>query len=387
MIDAFFASIPAMVLSAGVLVGLSGALLGSFLVLRGAAMLTDAISHAIVLGIVTVWLLTGHLSGPVQLAGAVVTGLVTVALTQAVHRTGLVRMETAIGLIFPAMFALGVLLINLNARNLHLDVDAVLLGEIAFVWIDTVQVFGQPVPVANLALAAVFLINLGFVLLFWKELKIATFDPALATALGFAPGVLFHALLALTSVTAVASFEAVGAILFIAFVITPPATAFLLTRVLSRMVLIAMAVAALSCLSGYALAVWWDVNIGAMMAVMTGVFFVGTLIAGPKDGLIAGAVRKRNEARHIDSLTLIMHLAAHEDTARAGDENTRAALTSDLGWPDARARAALRSALDGGLILRQPGAGAGQPTLHLTDAGRARARALSPTGRNAAPAK
>ncbi|MCC5967824.1 MAG: metal ABC transporter permease, partial [Natronohydrobacter sp.] len=187
MLEAFFTSIPAMILTTGLLVGLSGALLGCFLILRGSAMLTDAISHAIVLGIVTVWLLTGHLSGPVQLAGAVVTGLITVGLTQLVHRTRLVRMDAAIGLVFPAMFALGVLLINLNARNLHLDVDAVLLGEIAFVWIDTISVLGLPMPVATLALAAVFVVNLAFVTLFWKELKLAIFDPALATALGFAP--------------------------------------------------------------------------------------------------------------------------------------------------------------------------------------------------------
>lgn len=373
MLDAFFTSIPAMILATGLLVGLSGALLGSFLILRGAAMLTDAISHAIVLGIVTVWLLTGNLSGPVQLAGAVVTGLITVALTQLVHRTRLVRMDAAIGLVFPAMFALGVLLINLNARNLHLDVDAVLLGEIAFVWIDTVPVLGQPVPVATLALAVVFIVNFIFVTLFWKELKLASFDPALATALGFAPGLIFYALLALTSVTAVASFEAVGAILFITFVITPPATAFLLTRRLAPMVVIAALLAALSCLSGYALAMRWDVNIGAMMAAMTGVFFALALIFSPLDGLITRRLRARQDQRRIDSLTLILHLAAHEHSAHAATENTSAALMSHLGWPETRARAALRRALDDGLILRSPGADAGQPGLHLTEAGRARA--------------
>ena len=372
MLEAFFTSIPAMILTTGLLVGLSGALLGSFLVLRGAAMLTDAISHAIVLGIVTVWLLTGHLSGPVQLAGAVVTGLVTVALTQLVHSTRLVRMDAAIGLVFPAMFALGVLLINLNARNLHLDVDAVLLGEIAFVWIDTVQVLGQPVPVATLALAAVFVVNLGFVTLFWKELKLGIFDPALATALGFAPGLLFYALLALTSVTAVASFEAVGAILFIAFVITPPATAFLLTRRLLPMVLIAVALAALSCVSGYALAILWDVNIGAMMAVMSGTFFVAAMVFSPVDGMLTRHARKQQDARRIDSLTLILHLAGQQD----GDDSNHAALMADLGWSDDRLRAALRRGQEDGLILRRPDAATGRPGVQLTAAGHARANSL-----------
>ena len=387
MIDAFFASIPAMILTTGLLVGLSGALLGTFLVLRGAAMLTDAISHAIVLGIITVWLLTGHLSGPVQLIGAAITGVVTVALTHLLQRTQLVRMDTAIGLVFPAMFALGVLLINLNARNVHLDVDSVLLGEIAFVWIDTVPVLGHPVPVATLALAVVFAANLGFVALFWKELKLAVFDPALATALGFAPGLVFYALLSLTSITAVASFEAVGAILFIAFVIVPPATAFLLTRHLTTMLGLAMAIAGFACITGYVLAMLWDVNIGAMMAVMTGAAFVTALTFSPRDGLIARGRARAAEAQGIDSLTLVIHLATHEDTPKAAQENTRTALTRHLGWDEARARAALRRALDAGLVARATPRQDDAPQLLLTPEGRARAATLMAPRVRAAVAK
>ncbi len=384
MIDAVFASIPAMILATGLLVGLSGALLGTFLVLRGASMLTDAISHAIVLGIITVWLLTGHLSGPVQLIGAAITGVITVALTQLVQRTQLVRMDTAIGLVFPAMFALGVLLINLNARNVHLDVDAVLLGEIAFVWIDTTPVLGQPVPVALLALAVVFAVNAGFVLLLWKELKLAVFDPALATSLGFAPGLVFYALLSLTSVTAVASFEAVGAILFIAFVIVPPATAFLLTRRLPAMLGLSMALAAAACVTGYALAVLWDVNIGAMMAVMTGAGFALALAFGPRDGLLARSRARRAEALGIDSLTLVVHLAAHEGTRREAEENTRPALIRHLGWSEGRARAALRNALDAGLVARATPPQSHAAPLLLTAEGRARATRLMPLRPDAA---
>lgn len=142
MIDAYFASIPAMILTTGILVGASGALLGSFLVLRGNSMLTDAISHSIVLGIILVWLLTGHLTGPFQILGAAITGLVTVALSEALARSGLVKMDAAIGLIFPALFATGVILISLNARNVHIDVDTVLLGEIGFVWLHTLTLGG-----------------------------------------------------------------------------------------------------------------------------------------------------------------------------------------------------------------------------------------------------
>src|SRR5690554_3147443 len=255
MITGFFDSIPAMIVLTGVLVGISAAILGSFLVLRGNAMLSDAISHSIVFGIVVVWLLTGQASGPVQVLGAALTGVMTVVLSELLARSRLVRMDAAIGLVFPALFAAGVILISVHARDVHIDVDTVLLGEIGFVWLHTVSIFGQRVPVAVATLGVVLVVNLAFVLLLWKELKLATFDPGLAAALGFLPGVLHYAILTLTSVTAVAAFDAVGAILFIAFVIVPPATAYLLTRRLWLMVALAVALSVAACVSGYALAV------------------------------------------------------------------------------------------------------------------------------------
>ena len=180
MITAFFASMDAMIILTGVLVGLSGSLIGLFLVLRGASMLTDAASHSIVLGIVIVWMLTGQTSGPLQLLGAAAAGVVSVMASGMLARSGLLRDDAAIGLVFPAFFAGGVLLINLNAGNLHLDTDTVLLGEIGLVWLDTVTISGIEVPVAVATLGTVLAINAAFVTLFWKELKLASFDPGLA---------------------------------------------------------------------------------------------------------------------------------------------------------------------------------------------------------------
>ena len=193
-----FHNIPAMIVLTGVLVALSGAMLGTFLVLRGAAMLTDAISHSIVLAIVLVWLLTGQTSGPLQVAGAVVMGLVTVGLGVVLQRTKLVATDAAIGLVFPALFAAGVLLINLYARDVHIDVDSVLLGEIGFVWLHRTQVFGVDVPVSVATLGLLALVNLAFVTVFWKHLVVSSFDPALAMALGMAPAAVGVGLLALT---------------------------------------------------------------------------------------------------------------------------------------------------------------------------------------------
>lgn len=355
MIAAFFNSIPAMILLTGILVGISGALLGSFLVLRGNAMLTDAISHSIVFGIIVVWLLTRQLSGPLPLIGAALTGVLTVVLTEALARSRLVKMDAAIGLVYPALFAAGVLLIALYARDVHIHVETVLLGEIGFVWLNTITLWGQPVPVAVVTLAAVLVINLVFVLALWKELKLASFDPGLAAALGFLPGALHYALLTLTSVTAVAAFDAVGAILFIAFVIVPPATAYLLTRRLWLMVVLAVALSVAACILGYVLAQQWNVSIAGMMASMTGVWFALALCFAPRRGLLAQALRARSQRRDHDCRALVAHLFTHQDTPQMAEENTLQALIDHLGWSEPRARAAILRAHDRALLERRAG--------------------------------
>jgi manganese/zinc/iron transport system permease protein len=358
------------IIATGALVGVAGSLVGTFLVLRGSAMLSDAISHSIVFGIAVVWLVTGLVSGPLQIAGAAAAGLLTVALTEALARTRLVKDDAAIGLVFPALFAAGVLIVNVYGRDVHIDEHTVLLGEIAFVWLDTVPVAGVEVPRALLAVGSMAAINLAFVLAFFKELKLATFDPALASALGFAPGVLFYALLALTSATAVAAFDAVGAILFIAFVIVPPAAAALLSDRLGAVLAIGPAIAAASAVSGYFLAVAWDVSIGGAMASMTGAFFALAFLFAPRHGLLAREAARRRERLDIDCRSLTAHLYNHEDEPDAAAEASLEALRTQLLWDRDRAQAVTVRALDRGFVERAGG------VLRLTPKGRAEAEAI-----------
>lgn len=258
----------------GVMVGMSAALLGSFLVLRGNSMLADAISHSILFGIALTWLLSGQTSGPLQIAGAALSGVFAVYLIEPLTRTQRLRDDAAIGLVFPALFSIGVVLINVYARDVHLDEHTVLLGEIGFVWLDTLSLAGVEVPRATLTMAVMLLIDALFVVAFFKLLKLATFDRDLASALGLAPGFILYAHLTLLSGTAVAAFDAVGVVLFITFVVVPPAAAFLLTRALVPMILLAMFMAALSAPVGYALAILWDVSISGMMALVNGFFLL-----------------------------------------------------------------------------------------------------------------
>lgn len=361
-------SIPAIIVSVGALVGIAAALLGSFLILRQSSLLTDAISHAVLLGIVVVGLATGAASGPLSIIGAALAGLVTVVLTELLIASRRVKQDAAIGLVFPLLFAIGVLLINLYLRNVHIDIDTVLLGEIAFVWLDSYRFGALELPRALVNMAVITLANLLFVLLFYKELKLATFDPALAQALGFAPTLLFYALLSLTSLTAVAAFDAVGSILFIAFVIIPPASAYLLTDRLWRMLLYSALFALIASISGYHLAMRFDVSIGGMMATMTGAIFLASLTFAPRYGLISQELRRLRQRQQAAERLLVVHLYQHEG-ARAR-ENTPRELEVHLRWPRAKVWRTVQRALRAQLVRFE------KDQLQLTERGRAIAREL-----------
>jgi manganese/zinc/iron transport system permease protein len=370
MLEAFFANPDLMIMLTGALVGIAASALGTFLVLRGNSMLSDAISHSIVFGIVIVWLLTRQQSGPVQIIGAALTGVFTVFLTEVLVNTRRVKDDAAIGLVFPVLFSIGVLLLNVYARDVHIDQHTVLLGEIGFVWLDTINLGGYEMPQALVSMGAMTAINLSFVTFFFKELKLATFDAGLARALGFAPVAIFYALLALTSATAVAAFDSVGAILFIAFVIVPPSAAYLLTDRLGLMLLYGALISIASSITGYVSATALNVSIGGMMAVMTGVFLMLAFLAGPRYGLIAQIARRRGLVRSNECRTLAVHLYNHEDGAEQGEENVTAALREHLMWTAAQSQNVVMRCIDDGLVVRKG------EILQLTDVGRVEARAI-----------
>jgi manganese/zinc/iron transport system permease protein len=369
VIASFLASPDAIIVTIGALVGIAASLLGTFLVLRQSSMLSDAISHSVLLGIVVVFLLTGAVDSPLQIVGTALAGLATVVLIELLTRTGRIKNDAAIGLVFPALFAVAVILINLYARHVHLDTDAVILGEIAFAWLETVRVGAYEVPRSLLTMAVITFLNLSFVSILYKELKLATFDEGLARALGFRPQLLFYALLTLTSVTAVGAFDAVGAILLIAFVIVPPAAAYLLTDRLAWMLVLGALIAIFSSVGGYGLAMHYDVSISGMMASMTGVFFALGFIFGPRYGLISQELRRRRQRREAALRMLAVHLYNHE--AEPGkDEHLIIGFEAHLRWSSRKVEAVISELLRRGLATRGPKG----ERLHLTERGRTFAR-------------
>lgn len=340
------------------------ALPGVFLVLRRMAMMSDAISHTALLGIVIGFFLVRDLSSPLLILGAALTGLLTVSLVELVLRTRLVKEDAAIGLVFPALFSLAVILISRFAGDVHLDSDAVLLGELAFAPFNRFMPFGVDVgPLALWVMGGILLLNLAFIALFYKELKLATFDAGLAATLGFAPGLIHYALMGLVSVTAVGAFESVGSILVVALMVAPPVSAYLLTDRLGHMIGLSVLFGALAALGGYWTAHLLDASIAGSMAMMAGVLFGLAYLFSPQRGLLAGLARRRRQRWDFAQTMLVIHLFNHEGLAEEAQENALAHLHEHIRWEPEFAGQVVRRAerhgliavLDGHLALTAPG--------------------------------
>lgn len=273
------------------LVGLSCGLIGVFLILRKMAMMADAISHTVLLGIVMAFIITRELSGVHMLFGAILAGLLTALLVQWLHSLN-VQQDASIGTVFTTLFAIGVILIELFAGNAHLDVQHALMGEITFIPWDkmSLPLLGD-VPKATALLALVFVIVLLFIIAFYKEWKITTFDPGLAASIGIPVLVMHYVFMSLVSITTVASFDAVGAIMVVAMLITPAASAYLWTDRLAIMLVLSGMFGVVSAVTGYYLAAWIDTSISGSMAFATGILFLISFICSPKHGLIAKYVK------------------------------------------------------------------------------------------------
>lgn len=352
-----------------VLTAMACALPGAFLVMRRMSLVSDAISHAVLPGIVVGFLLTHSLHHPLLLLLAGAAGLLTVYLIELLEKTGRLREDAAIGLVFPALFSIGVLLIARFAGQVHLDTDAVLLGELAFVPFDRLQYLGYDLgPKALWTMGGLFFLNLLLLSLLYKELTLATFDPAHTAVIGFRPAVLHYLLMGMVAVTIVAAFHAVGAILVIALMIGPPATALLLARRMPTYLLYSVLGGVLSAVPGYGLAWLLDVSIAGSMATMAGVLFGVVWLVAPESGLWARWYRHRKQQLEFALDLLLLHLLHHEQQAAALEERHPTTLPQHLNWTEAVLQRVLKAGEQQGLLYITSG------EVHLTEAGRRRAQ-------------
>lgn len=254
------------------------ALPGVFVLLRKSSMLVDAISHAVLPGIVLGYALTHDLRSPLLVVGAAATGLVVVLGSEYLARTGLLAGDAPQGLVFPALFSIGVIMVSADFAHVHLDVHAVLVGDLNLAAFDQLVVAGVPVGPSYLyVMLAVLLVNVIFLVVFWRSLVVSTFDRAFAVATGVRAGLLHVALMFVVALTVTAAFHAAGAVLVIAVMITPAATARLLTARLRAMVALAVVVAVTGAIAGFWIAYVLDAATSAGMAVCYGLIFVTVL--------------------------------------------------------------------------------------------------------------
>ncbi|MCO6046580.1 metal ABC transporter permease [Aeoliella sp. ICT_H6.2] len=355
-----------------VLVNLSCALVGSFLVLRRMSLMGDALSHAVLPGLVVAFLFSGSLSIVPMFIGAVLAGVATTFLTQTLHHYGRLSTDAAMGVVFTSLFALGVVLLKLFGSRVHLDAACVYEGSLIMV-LDTIRVGGLELPRQILVALPVLLVNVLVVAVLWKELKITTFDSALATAIGISAPVMHYTLMTLVALTAVASFQVVGSILVVAMLIIPPAAAQLCVERLGRMVLLSCLIGALVGVLGTLIAVRYDLSPPGTMAVLAGSIYALAAIFSPTGGLAARAwFNYQTSARIVreDILAMLYRVEEYDRSRKIARADAIEAVGGGF-----TARHALRTLVRRGGVTRDEGG------LMLTDSGRAQAAQLVRTHR------
>ncbi len=263
----------------GILVSSVTGVLGCFLILRKMSMLGDAISHAVLPGIVIAYFIAGERASFAILIGASVLGMLVTLMIEALQKKAKLQLDASIGVSFTSLFAIGIILVSLFAGQIDIDADCVLHGEIAYVPLDLWYVGDT-----NLGPRAIWILGGSLILIFlflWRAFKglyITTFDAAFASSVGISLAFWHYGLMAAVSLSTVVSFESVGAILVVAFLVVPPSAAYLISQNLKQMIIYTLIIGALSSAGGYLIASQIDGSIAGAMSVVAGLQFIIILV-------------------------------------------------------------------------------------------------------------
>ena len=310
------------------------AVLSPFLVLRKLSMVSDAISHSVLLGIVIAFFIVKDVGSPFLIVGAAIFGVITVFAVELLSGTGLVKNDDAVGIVFPMFFALAVVLITKFARNVHLDTDVVLMGEVIIAPLNRIKFMGIDLPKAFVQMGILLVINLLFVIIFFKELKVTTFDRGFATLAGFSSAALFYALMTLSSFTAVTAFDAVGAILVVSFLITPGAAAYLISKDLKVMIAISVGYAVINSIIGYVFSLLMNVSMSGMTAAAAGVTFLLTFLFN-REGLITAIFIRLQRKSELKLGLFLNHIGNHSGKKEESEELGLGSIKNHLKWKQA----------------------------------------------------
>jgi len=288
------------------------------------SLMGDAISHTVLPGIAIAFLVTGSREPTAMLIGAVIIGLITAFLVQAIETLGKIETGAAIGIVFTVLFAMGLVLMRQAVDHVDIDPDCVLYGAVEFAYFDQIQIASWSIPRAAIVNTVALLANAIIILIFYKEFKITSFDPALARTQGIRPSMMHYLLMTMTAATAVAAFETVGSILVIAMLIVPASTAYLLTDKYGAMFVIAIGIAIIGAVGGHISAVtippifgFSGTSTAGAMAVVVGFLFLLAWVFSPKQGMWNVARRRKKVKQDIigeDVLGLLWRLEERGQT-------------------------------------------------------------------------
>ncbi|WP_326492708.1 metal ABC transporter permease [Algoriphagus sp. PAP.12] len=274
-----------LIISTASMIAISCGLLGVFMMLRKMSMTGDAISHAVLPGIVIGYFISGSQRGVEVIIGAGLLGILATLIIDFLRKKAKVQLDASIGITFTLLFAIGIILINLLAYKVDLDQECVLYGEIAYLPIDlwiTNSGFSMGPRITWLALLNLLLVG-SFIFLLFKELKLTSFDEGFGMVMGIPAGAINLALMSMVSYTTVSSFDAVGAILVVALLVVPPATAFLWTKDIKSLIKLTIGIGIGISVLGYYLAFWADSSIAGMMVTVGGaVFLISAVLTSKK---------------------------------------------------------------------------------------------------------
>ena len=334
-----------------IITSLACAVLGVFLVLRRLSMVSDAISHSVLLGIVIGYFVTKDIGSVFLIIGASLFGVLTTFCIELLIKSKRVTEDASVGIIFPLFFSVAVILITRYARNVHLDTEVVLIGEIILAPLHRINFLGFSLPKALVQMSFVLLINIVFITVFFRKLKISSFDPVYATVAGIAGAVLHYSFMALVSFTAVSAFESVGAILAIAFFISPAASAYLISKDLKITILLACVYAVFNSFIGYFLAVKFNVSMSGMCAVVSGITFLITMTVY-HGGICTRMIRYINNRNRFSRELLILHIDNHSDKQEALGELGYSTIRQHIGWSDRKLKYVLDRLIKKGYVYR-----------------------------------
>ena len=350
-----------------ILVGIGCGVLGCFVVLRRMALIGDALSHAVLPGVVLAFMVSGYgwaqaVPQPILLlAGAMVSGLVASVAINLVTQHSRTKEDSSIGIVFTALFAVGIILVSSLPRGTHFDLKC-------FLW-------GEPLAVgaSDLTMMAIICgVVLTIVTAMYHRLKLVSFDPLVAAAMGISVGAMHYLLMGMLSATVVAGLKTTGVVLVVAMVITPASAAYQLTNRFSVMLLLSAVFGAVSAVIGMSVAFVFNANTGPAMVVVATALFGLAMLLSPSHGVIFDRLRRWRLARHVANEDVLKAVFRHGTIPAQGYEPELIPLVN-------LSPSAIRSAVDRligeRLLTRDNG------TLQLSEAGRSHAEQLVRTHR------